>query len=129
MTMGADVSTVAVATTGTMAAIVIGSRPMTIQQFAALAIIMFISLWFGTRAREATLGHDKDPAIERKRSYALFGALFFLGMWLADRIASNLLTAGVLGVAIGAAGPAAITPLIQAVVGVIERIFPKGPKV
>lgn len=128
MAMGADMSTLAVATSGTMAAIVIGSRPMNMQQFGALAVIMLISLWFGTRAREATLGHDKDPTIERKRSYALFGALFFLGMWLADRIAGNLLTAGVLGVAVGAAGPAALTPLIQAVVGVIERIFPKVPK-
>lgn len=91
-----------------------------------LSLVIASSLAFGSQARVSIIGADEASTPERlkrerKLSVGLFGALFVISWWLTRVSDSGLEGAALIAVGTGAAGPIAITWLV-------EKLFGKSDK-
>jgi cytochrome b561 len=112
------ITDVGAALSGSMTGLILNKGQMATEAWWAFAIIIGVGLLFGTMARIGMIEHQPEttPELlqrERKLSVMLFGCLYIIAFALANILQASLLTAPLVGAAVGSAGPIAIHWLID----------------
>lgn len=114
-----------VALSGSMAGFLASRNDMTWQSWTALCAIIGVGLFFGTIARIGMIESDPNTTPdalrrEKRLSIMLFGALYIIAFGLTEMINASILTAPLIGAAVGSAGPIAIHWLVERFFGELK---------
>lgn len=101
------------------------AETMSIQQFAAFALVAIVCLTFGTLGRLAAFDpQDEKFKNERRKSVMLLGTLYVMSLMTAEAVSANIFVMGGIAVAYGLAGPLIVKPVIEWLMRIIALITP-----